>query len=233
MTAPITIRRLAIRSPERQLVDLSLTIGRATALVGESGSGKSLTLKALLGLLPATLQTVLEIDAPFPLLCGTTVALVPQNPFTAFSPLTPLGKQFQTPRDAAADALVRLGLSPDLLAKYPSQLSGGQLQRIAIAMALLASPRLLLLDEPTTALDPATRAGITELLDDLVRHESLSLLYVTHDIASIRHLCPEMAVIRDGRIVDRGATADLIGHASHPYTRALVEADFTQRTFRT
>ncbi len=229
---PITIKRLKISTSSKTLVDLSLQINKSTALVGASGSGKSLTLKALLGLTPPSLTTDIAIDAPFPLVRGQSVTFVPQNPFTALSPLTKIGRQFFAPREEVLKFLSHVHLPVEILDRFPSQLSGGQLQRVVLAMALLPSPKLLLLDEPTTALDTVTKHSMIDLINTLQEQQNFSLLYVTHDLRSIQTLCDHTAVIREGSIVEEGPTPHLIAIPSHPYTQALYQADFASRSFR-
>ena len=145
-------------------MDISFTLHSSLALVGQSGSGKSLTLKALLGMLPETMDATLEVEAPFELKAGESIAFVPQNPFTALSPLTRIKKQFFASKERVAYLFEAVGLELDLLDRFAPELSGGQLQRVVLAMALEKNPKLLLLDEPTTALDPDTTQMILELL---------------------------------------------------------------------
>jgi peptide/nickel transport system ATP-binding protein len=223
-------KRLVIESDERLIVDIDFVIRHSLALVGESGSGKSLTLKALLGLLPKNLRSRLEVEWEYPLRRGETVALVPQNPFTALSPLTLIRHQFFY--DDAARWLEMVGLDASFLDRYPPQLSGGQLQRVVIAIALSHRPKLLLLDEPTTALDPDTKEMVIELFLRLQRELGFLMLFVTHDIPSARRLCREIAVLKDGTIVERGAMEQVLAAPQHPYTKELIESNFAFREFR-
>lgn len=226
------VRRLTITADEKDLVDITFSINRSLALVGQSGSGKSLTLKALLGMLPKGVEAAMDIVAPFELVCGKTVALVPQNPFTALSPLTKIKHQFFLGK-ARLDALLALvGLDAELAERFPPELSGGQLQRIVIAMALGSDPKLLLLDEPTTALDQQTRQSIMELLTRLREELGFEMLFVTHDMESARQLCEEICVIREGRVVESGAMDAVLASPASDYTRMLIEANFTNREFR-
>lgn len=226
------IRRLFIENMGQHLVDISLTINGSLALVGESGSGKSLTLKALLGMLPESMTLELEAEAPYELLRGETVAFVPQNPFTALSPLTRIEKQFFVPRERIETLFGLVGLEPELMTRFPPELSGGQLQRVVIAMALSTSPRLLLLDEPTTALDPHTRGVIIELLRKLQRELGFAMLFVTHDMHSAEMLCDEICVIKAGRIVEAGSMDRVLASPDSLYTKTLIEANFSHREFR-
>jgi len=226
------IRRLHISTAGKELVDISFSLHNALALVGESGSGKSLTLKALLGMLPEALTCRLDVEAPFELVRGESVAFVPQNPFTALSPLTRIEDQFFQPRERITQLLETVGLDAELMRRFPPELSGGQLQRVVIAMALGCRPRLLLLDEPTTALDPQTRALMIALLNDLRREIGFAMLFVTHDIHSATQLCDEICVIRSGKVVETGTMASVVADPRSPYTRALIEANFARREYR-
>lgn len=229
----IQVKRLAIHFDDSELVDIGFEISNALALVGESGSGKSLTLKALLGMLPEAMQASLDVEAPFELHRGKTVAFVPQNPFTALSPLTRVGAHFEgsDPQKIAAlfDAV---DLDKALLKRFPPELSGGQLQRVVIAIALSQSPRLLLLDEPTTALDPQTRLVIIDLLRKLQKQMGFKMLFVTHDIVSARALCEEVCVIRAGKVVEKGEMESVMKAPESSYTKTLIEASFASREFR-
>jgi len=229
----IRIRRLRITGPQGPLVDLSFGIGDSLALVGQSGSGKSLTLKALLGMLPAGLEATLEVDAPFSLIRGETVAFVPQNPFTSLSPMTRIRKQWFASEEKARELFGLLGLEWSLFDRYPPQLSGGQLQRVIFAIALSSDPKLLLLDEPTTALDPHLREEIARVLVELRERFGFSMLFVTHDINLAAKICRETLVIREGSVVESGSSDEVLRHPRSDYTRRLVEASFAHREFRT
>jgi len=228
----IAIKELNIWYKEKSLVDISLNIESSLALIGESGSGKSLSIKALLGMLPKGMRVALEYDAPFELIPGETLSFVPQNPFTALSPLTKIKKQFFAEEKRLLRLFKELGLESSLLERFSPELSGGQLQRIVIAMALESSPKLLLLDEPTTALDPETKEQILLLLKELSIKEGFAMLYVTHDILSAEKLCVDTAVIKNGKIIEYGKTHDIITKPKEAYTRMLVEANFSNRKFR-
>lgn len=228
----IRVKRLAISLEKKTLVDIDFTILSSLALVGESGSGKSLTLKALLAMLPQKMHRVLDIESAFEFKRGETVAFVPQNPFTALSPLTKIKKQFFVSDERVEELFLELGLSIELLERFPPELSGGQLQRVVIAMALSKRPKLLLLDEPTTALDPQNRTIIIELLKRLQIAEGFMMLFVTHDIASAEALCEDICVIRYGKVVEHGAMQSVLKNPSEPYTQRLIEANFANRNFR-
>ena len=224
---------LLIQSATKDLVNISFSFGRTFALIGESGSGKSLTLKALLGMLPSELTTTLRYDAEYTLVRGKSVAFVPQNPFTALSPLTKIKKQFLVDEAVAKHYLSLVELDDSYLERFPSELSGGQLQRIVIAMALSLEPKLLLLDEPTTALDEANKEIVLRLIEDLQERYQFDILFVTHDISTIENVCEEIAILQRGEIVEMGRTEEVLASPSHAYTKQLLSSGFKQRSFRT
>ncbi|WP_102106699.1 ABC transporter ATP-binding protein [Oceaniglobus roseus] len=233
------------------LRDLSLWVrpGEIVALTGESGSGKSMAALAVMGLLPegaeATGRILLDgtdvVSAREPTLCalrGRTVGMVFQEPMTALNPVQCIGDQVAetilqheaTPRaEAMARAravLERVGLSADRfpLSRYPHELSGGQRQRVVIAMAIALRPKLLIADEPTTALDVTTQARILDLLKGLVADYGMGLLMITHDLAVVAQMADRIAVMQAGQIVEAKPTAELFAAMAHPYTRALFSA---------
>lgn len=214
------------------LVDCSFEIHRSLAMVGESGSGKSLILKALLGLCDTGLDVRLQKRSPFEWIRGNSVALVPQNPFTALSPLTRIEDQMFLDRKRSKELFEMLGLDHSLLKRYPNELSGGQLQRVVVAMALGSAPKLLLLDEPTTALDSESRTMMIEQLLSLQETLGFSLLFVTHDMSVAAALCEDICVLNKGRIVESGELKEVIENPKMPYTRQLIEADFKNREYR-
>ena len=226
------VKRLQITFEQKKLVDISFEIDTSLALIGQSGSGKSLTIKALLGMLPQEMDVVLDVESDFKLQRGKTISFVPQNPFTALSPLTKIKKQFFVDIQRVEKLFDELGLSLELLERFPPELSGGQLQRVVIAMALESSPKLLLLDEPTTALDPQTKEVIIKLLKELQKKEGFQMLFVTHDINSAKNLCQDMCVINKGKIVESGATLDILTNPQESYTKTLINANFANRKFR-
>ena len=228
----IEIQHLEIKLKEKTLVDISFTIRSSLALIGQSGSGKSLTLKALLGMLPHTMRVTLEKKSDFDLLVGENIGFVPQNPFTALSPLTKIKKQFFSSKERVHQLFDEVGLEYELLDRFAPELSGGQLQRVVIAMALEKHPKLLLLDEPTTALDPQTKIVILKLLKDLQKKENFLMLFVTHDILSAKEISEEVCVIKDGVIVERGAMQAVANNPKNEYTKILIEANFANRNFR-
>ncbi len=227
----IEIHKLQIKSNQKKLVDIAFTIKKSLALVGESGSGKSLTLKALLGMLSQNLSLKLELSAPFEFQAGKTISLVVQNPFTALSPLTKIKDHFLY-HERAKELLDEVELEHALLNRYPPELSGGQLQRIVLALALEAHPKLLLLDEPTTALDPNTTTTILNLLKKLQAKMGFYMLFVTHDIMSAKEVCHECVVLQKGSVVEMGKIDDIIANPKEPYTKRLILANFATREFR-
>lgn len=228
----IHIDRLKITSGTGVLLDIAFDIHRSLALVGQSGSGKSLTLKALLGLLDSSLELELHKRSDFEWIRGKSVSLVPQNPFTALSPLTKIKDQMFFPLKKSGELFDLLGLERGLLERFPPELSGGQIQRVVVAMALGSDPRLLLLDEPTTALDPESKGTMIALLKSLQEKMGFSMLFVTHDMGVASALCEDICVIYEGKIVETGKTSAVISEPKEGYTRSLIEADFGNREFR-
>jgi peptide/nickel transport system ATP-binding protein len=245
----VSVRGLSLAidgAPILHGLDLDVAPGRVTALVGESGSGKSMTALALIGLLPpgATTDGSAEMDGRNLLslpeaallgIRGAEIAMIFQEPMTALNPVHTIGAQISETlrlrgvarseaRRVARDRLDRVGLSGVPLDRYPHELSGGQRQRVCIAMAIALRPRLLIADEPTTALDVTTQAGILDLLRELTRDEGMALLLITHDLGVVARMADHVAVMRDGRILEQGAAEPLFRARAHPYTRALLEA---------
>ena len=228
-------------------VTLDIAEGEIVGLVGESGSGKSMTALALMGLLPrgaratgaARLGGTDLLALTEPQLCrlrGNEIAMIFQEPMTALNPVQTIGDQVAetlaihskaTGAEAQRIARVRLdrvGLSHIAPDRFPHELSGGQRQRVCIAAAIALQPRLLIADEPTTALDVTTQARILDLLRDLVAEEGLSLLLITHDLAVVADMAQRIAVMQKGEIVERGRSAQVLAARRHPYTRALFAA---------
>ena len=226
------IDKLLIKLEGRTLVNINLDIHSSTALVGQSGSGKSLSIKALLGMLPEMMEVELDLVSDFDLVAGKSVAFIPQNPFTALSPLTKIRKQFFVERQRVEELMQEVGLAVALLDRFPPELSGGQLQRVVIAMALSSEPKLLLLDEPTTALDPQTRDLIVDLLHRLQKKEGFKMLFVTHDISSAENLCEDICVIKEGKVVESGSMSGVLQDPQQEYTKTLIQANFATRKFR-
>ena len=228
----ISIDELIIRHGELTLVECSFEIRSSLALVGQSGSGKSLILKALLGMSDSTLDVRVEKRSDFEWVRGKSVSLVPQNPFTALSPLTKIKDQMFHTHERVVEIFGWLELDIELLNRYPSELSGGQLQRVVVAMALIGEPSLLLLDEPTTALDPVSKKVMSALLKSLQERLGFSTLFVTHDMGVASELCEDICVLKDGKIIEEGKMKNILQCPQDDYTRRLIDADFKTRQFR-
>ena len=246
----LEVRDLTVDIDGRRVVDgISFEVpdGARVGLIGESGSGKSLTALAILGLLPDGASAAGSIrwngreligldDRQLAELRGDEIGIVFQEPRTALNPIRTVGRQIAesirihekaSKRDAAARAVAeaaRVAL-PDperIVNRYPHQLSGGQRQRVAIAMALACRPRLLIADEPTTALDVTIQAEILELLQSLVADDGMSLVFITHDLAVLSQIATDGVVLEDGRVVERAPVARLLTAPSSPVTRGLL-----------
>ncbi|MGF6176328.1 ATP-binding cassette domain-containing protein [Ensifer sp. 4252] len=234
--------------------DLSFSIGAGErmGLIGESGSGKSMTAMAITGLLPADISVTGSImldgqevvgteDKHLNRLRGVATAVVFQEPLTALDPLMKIGKQIaepvrrrlareqgRAPRAAVTrevlDLLDKVALPQRIANAYPHEVSGGQRQRVAIAMALACRPKLLIADEPTTALDVTTQAEILKLLDGLVRETGMALLFISHDLPVVAEVVERVMVLRDGIALEEGAVIDVFSNPSHDYTQTLVDA---------
>ena len=226
-----TCKQLKISTDDKKLVDISFSFKNSFALIGESGSGKSLSLKAFLGMLPKSLHVEMDLGE-FEVKKGVSVALVPQNPFTALSPLTKIIDQFLIERDEAKKYFDMVGLEHSFLDRFPSELSGGQLQRVVIAFALHVKPKLLLLDEPTTALDIKSKEAILKLLKVLHVEHGFKLIFVTHDIEAVKELCEDIAIIKDGSIIETGNLKEVIANPKEEYTKELINSGFENREFR-
>ena len=227
----LKINKLKISSPNKQLVDISFDIKDSSALIGESGSGKSLTLKALLNLLPSSLQVEKDIYSSFEL-SYDTIGFIPQNPFTSLSMMTKIKDQFFCSNEKKEEVLKLVDLDISLLNKFPSQLSGGQIQRIVIAIALSRNIKLLLLDEPTTALDEENKTNIINLINDLKSRLNILILFVTHDIESIKDICNEIIILKDGQVIEKGFTIDVLSTPKEDYTKKLINSTFKNKQFR-
>ena len=240
----LTVELPAADGTFRVLDDQSLEVpaGGILGIVGESGSGKTMLLRALKGILPdgATRSwRRAEFDgAAVDDLGRLPVSMVFQDPMTSFNPLVRIGahlvevvrRRERMPRRAArAEAVAALTAArvPDaerVFDRYPHELSGGLRQRAMIAMSLLARPRLLLADEPTTALDATVQAEILALLAQLRAERQLTVVIVTHDLGVVAALCDTVAVMKGGEIVERGTVDDVFADPRHPYTRSLLSA---------
>ena len=251
MTAALSIRDLTIDigRPLVRGISLDLEAGRIHGLAGESGSGKTLTSLAVLGLLPRQARTGGSITLAGEELVGLgrralnrirgkRIAMVFQDPSASLHPQLPVGRQLTDHmkvhlglRGAAAKAravellqTVQVPNPTEALRRYPHQFSGGQRQRIAIACALACDPEVLLADEPTTALDVTVQAGILRLLRDLATERNLAVLLVTHDLGVMSAIADEVAVMKNGEIVERADRETLFLSPQHEYTRTLLAA---------
>jgi ABC-type glutathione transport system ATPase component len=233
------------RSERRVLKQASLDLapGEALGLIGETGSGKTTLARTVLGLTRVTAGAVRFEGAEISRLRGRAlrafrrsgrVQYVFQDPLLSLDPDLPVhdsiaetivvrGSATRAAIDEAVEAaLAAVGLPGDLLTRLPGQLSGGQRQRVAIARALVAEPRLLLLDEPVSALDAANRIQVLDLLRALGRQRGIAQLFISHDLGSVAGVTDRIAVLYRGEIVESGTTRDVITRPQHPYTRLLV-----------
>ena len=227
-------------------VDFSVTSGRSLGVVGESGSGKSTLARLVMALDAPTSGSVHLLGRNLHTLPPTELRharrdfqMVFQDPYGSLDPrqtverivTEPLQAQGETSsatqRDRAAQALTQVGLRQSDLGKYPHEFSGGQRQRIAIARALITRPRLIVADEPVSALDVSVQAQVLNLMQDLQQQFGITYMLISHDLAVVNHLCDEVVVLYQGRIVERGAPAELFRHAQHPYTQSLVGSSST------
>ncbi|GAA2986082.1 oligopeptide transport system ATP-binding protein [Microbacterium terrae] len=221
---------------------LDVPVGAVVGIVGESGSGKSMLLRAITDILPdgstRTWERAEFDGQPVADTARLPIAMVFQDPMTSFNPLMRVGahlvevarRQRRSSRaDAKKRAIEALAAArvPDperVFGRYPHELSGGLRQRAMIAMALLAEPRLLLADEPTTALDATVQAEILALLAQLRDERRLTIVIVTHDLGVVAAICDTVAVMKDGAIVERGPVDTVFAEPQHPYTRSLLAA---------
>lgn len=259
MGALLELDQLSITFQGRFAVDkLSLSIGsgEALGLVGESGSGKSVTALAVLRLLDAAAQVsgairfdggdLLTLPAePMRRVRGREIAMIFQEPMTALNPVMPIGAQIaeairahhpeqsrRRVRDAVIEAMHAVALpEPERrMGDYPHQFSGGQRQRVLIAMAIVNRPRLLIADEPTTALDVTVQAQILDLLADLRQRYSLAMLFISHDLAVVSQVADRVAVMRHGLLLEEGPKTAIFQSPQHAYTRSLLGAIPTLQT---
>ncbi|RLL50800.1 ABC transporter ATP-binding protein [Mariprofundus sp. EBB-1] len=225
-------------------VSFQLKTGETLAIVGESGSGKSTTARLAMRLLASDSGNVLWGDDDVSSLSGKAlrqrrshIQMVFQDPFASLNPRMKIwqtvaeGLRVHQPslsqqqrRQKVADTLLLCGLDASGMDRYPHQFSGGQRQRIGIARALIVEPKVLVLDEPVSALDVSVQAQILNLLKDIQRVKGLAYLFISHDLSVVRHISDRVAVMFAGRIVEQGTAAELFAQAQHPYTRALLAA---------
>jgi len=244
----VTYRSSAGLVPAVRGVGFELAAGETLGLAGESGCGKTTLAAGLLRLLPhgtqVTGRVLLDGEDVLAMKPGRLRAvrwdeasIVFQGALHSLNPVYSVGRQIaeaieihrpRTPtseaRKTVGDLLERVGLPARRARDYPHQLSGGQRQRVLIALALACSPRLLIADEPTTALDVMVQAQVLALLESLQRDYGLALLFITHDLSTLAHVCRRTAVMYAGRIVEEGPSGDVLGRPAHPYTQALAAA---------
>ncbi|SMF36854.1 ABC transporter ATP-binding protein [Pseudogulbenkiania subflava] len=240
------------KNPFRAVEGLDLTVdqGEIVGIVGESGSGKSVTMMAMMGLLEGQGRIVadqLEFDGKNLLtisarerrkIVGKDISMIFQDPMTALNPSFTVGYQImevlklhQGLRGAALKAralelmeMVEIPAAASRLSAYPHQLSGGMSQRVAIAMAIACNPKLLIADEPTTALDVTIQAQIMELLVSLQQSQNMALILITHDLAVVAEVAQRLAVMYAGQVAEMGKVPDIFRHPTHPYTEALLKS---------
>ncbi len=237
--------------PVTRGVSLRLEKGRTLGIVGESGSGKSVTMLAAMGLLPKvssrveadTLQfedkNLLALsESQWRKVRGKEIAMVFQDPMTSLNPLMRCGEQISeslrlhqgksrsAARTLAVELLERMDIPnpSDRYSNYPFELSGGMRQRVMIAVALACKPKLLIADEPTTALDVTVQAQILKIIRDLQNDFGMSLILITHDLGVVQDMVDELAVLYAGGVVEKGVTREIMRRPSHPYTQGLIDS---------
>ena len=227
-------------------VSFSVSAGQTLGIVGETGCGKTLTGMAIMGLLPpSAIQRGSISFGEFGVLTpevmnqlrGSQVSVIFQNPHSAFNPVFTIGSQLRLVAlkrgikrneipDVLRARLISVGLRDPgrVLSSYPHQLSGGMLQRCMIAMALISSPKLLIADEPTTALDATIGRQVLDLIKELQRAEGFAMIFISHDVKVVAEISDEIAVLYAGRIIEKGIAFDVVKNPLHPYTRGLLGA---------
>lgn len=233
------------RSPRRVIEDVTFEIatGQTLALVGESGSGKTTIARAILGLVRPSAGTIAlggnkltHRSVRERRRVARDLQAVFQDPYSSLNPSLQIGTILTEPlrvqqkvsgevaRAKVKELLLRVGLPEDAAKRYPAHFSGGQRQRIAIARALAVSPKLVICDEPTSSLDVSTQAAVLALLAELQRSTGLSYLFITHDLAVVRHFADDVMVLCQGRLVEQGTAEQVCDSPKAPYTQALVAA---------
>lgn len=232
----VTVRFGTGRSQTVAVDNVSLTVpsGRIVGLVGESGSGKSTLARAAVGLVPISKGRILVDGSPLDEVRGRQMQMVFQDPFSSLNPRMSIGAsiaEFLPPglsrreRTAELTRLMELvHLDPGRATNRPDGLSGGQRQRVAIARALAARPSIIIADEVTSALDVSIQGSILNLLRELQLELGLSILFISHNLAVVRYICDDVAVMHRGRIVEQGPTLETMNAAQHEYTRTLLDA---------
>ncbi len=250
MTEPLlTVKNLNVffhrKQGNQQLlkeIDLVIPKGQVVGIVGESGSGKSMTMKSVMGILPENISDSFDSfvfeGQPVVDRSKLPLAMIFQDPMTSLNPLRTIGyhlieviRRHQKMSKKAAQTIaiaelnkVGIPLPEQRMKQYPHELSGGMRQRVMIAMALLAQPKLLIADEPTTALDVTIQAQILALIKQLQRAENLSVVLVTHDFGVVAGMCDFIKVMYQGRVVEEGTTEEIFYQPQHLYTKQLLEA---------
>lgn len=250
MTEPLlTVKNLNVffhrKQGDQQLlkeIDLVIPKGQVVGIVGESGSGKSMTMKSVMGILPENISDSFDSfvfeGQPVVDRSKLPLAMIFQDPMTSLNPLRTIGyhlieviRRHQKMSKKAAQTIaiaelnkVGIPLPEQRMKQYPHELSGGMRQRVMIAMALLVQPKLLIADEPTTALDVTIQAQILALIKQLQRAENLSVVLVTHDFGVVAGMCDFIKVMYQGRVVEEGTTEEIFYQPQHLYTKQLLEA---------
>ena len=227
-------------------VDLSIAEGKTLGLVGETGAGKTTTALSVLNLVPKPQGKILsgqvildgvnvleQSEHEMEKIRGNTVSMIFQDPMTALNPVMSVGEQIaevvkihdqlddKQAMERAREMLETVGIPGERAGEYPHQFSGGMKQRVLIAIALACSPKLLLADEPTTALDVTIQAQVLELMKGLRQKYNMAMLMITHDFGIVAEVCDEVSVMYAGRIVEHGTLVDVFDHKRHPYTQGL------------
>lgn len=233
-------------------VSFHVNPGETLGIVGESGCGKSVTSLSIMGLLPENLSKIGDTSeilfegksltklsqAEYQQIRGKDIAMIFQDPMTSLNPVLTIGYQMieqivthekvdkKTARERAAEMLEKVGIPrPEkVLQDYPHQLSGGMRQRVMIAMALSCNPKLLIADEPTTALDVTIQAQILELMKELQDEFNTSIMFITHDLGVVAEICDRVIVMYAGEIIEEGTVEDIFNNPSHPYTIGLLNS---------
>jgi peptide/nickel transport system ATP-binding protein len=226
-------------------ISFSVKSGKTTCIVGESGSGKSLTALSIIRLLSPQLKMSGEILYNNEDICkmseleirekrGLDIAMIFQEPMTSLNPVLTIGYQIKEAiavhsdlpnneiNNKVEELLMLVGIPVERVSSYPDELSGGQRQRVMIAMAMSCNPKLLIADEPTTALDVTVQAQILKLLDDLKSKLNMSMLFITHDFGVVEDIADDVIVMFKGKIVERGEVNQVLKKPKHPYTKALL-----------
>ena len=242
-----TLPRETLTAPPHRVhalrgVSFTIEAGRSLGIVGESGSGKSTLARLVMALDTPTSGSVQLLGRDLHRLpreelraARRDFQMVFQDPYGSLDPRQPIGRIVAEPLSAqgvsrheqakrAIEVLESVGLRASDASKFPHEFSGGQRQRIAIARALITKPRLIVADEPVSALDVSVQAQVLNLMQDLQAQFDVTYMLISHDLAVVRHLCDDVAVLREGQIVEQGPPGWLFQHAQHPYTRALLDA---------